>query len=233
MCDSSNHASANLRDHVPPAFSYWVGTSDILRSELILTPGRGPDFPPAQIRIYDCDGELVNELEVQLSDPKVQIIELDSMMQGCKVQAGFRHGHVQVRVGVDSSAACRYHWGEAVSVVSDLQEVSSERAGFFPVRFSKDKLHIVALVNHTDSPAESMVRLILGRRTPEVAVTVPGLGARIVSLESNFAEFATPQEGKERQGYLRVRTKENTPLGLQLIEELMELGSSSIFTMVA
>lgn len=201
----------------------WVCAYPFIESALFIVP-LNPTLPTApeavRAELYDADGNLANELNLSFPRGQVGVIELESIMGECKLEGGFRHAHLVIHTPAGVSHYVRMHTREGAAFIGDPAALASERSSFFPMTMDDGRSYYIAMVNQSKNPATLKCRLFCAKRSPETVFTVPPLGSRIVSLENEFPEFATIEGGKQLQAYVRLSTKSETTVGVQLIERV-------------
>lgn len=186
------------------------------------------DSFPVWIRLFDADGGIVNEMECQFSKSEVATLELEQALSACKLESGLKHGQCEVRLPGDALAYVQLYARHSAPVIGKMALVNSEKAEFFPVTFAAGRSYALAAINLDQHPAQLRVKLILGNRTPEVVVEIPAHGARLVSLAAEFSEFATVEGDRTLQAYVRLTTRSEAGIGLQLLERV-EAGQEDFF----
>lgn len=76
---------------------FWVCAYPFVETTLFLVPAFPFDSTTAtasSIELYDADGNLSNELQVEFPKGQVAIVELDTIMGGCKLESGLKHASV-------------------------------------------------------------------------------------------------------------------------------------------
>ena len=154
-------------------------------------------------------------------------------MGDCKLEGGFRHGHLVLRAPTGASHYLRMHSREGAALIGEPAALAPERSSFFPMTIDDGRSYYLALVNHSKNPAAMKCRLFCAKRSPETMFTIPPMGSRLVSLATQFAEYAELESGKQLQAYVRVSTKSDTTVGVQLIERLEGKSEAGFFYSVS
>ncbi len=213
----------------------WVAAYPFVDTTLFMVPANPVMSPPEPVtaELYDADGNLANELAFEYPRGHAGVVELETVMGDCKLEGGFRHGHLVLRTPVGVSHYLRMNSREGAALIGEPVALGPERSGFFPLTIDDGRNYYVALVNHTKTPATVKCRLFCAKRSPEAMFTVPALGSRLLSLATQFAEYAELESGKQLQAYIRLSTKSDTTVGVQLIERLEGKSEAGFFYSVS
>lgn len=204
---------------------FWISTFPFFETTLFVaapfpSSGEGLDVrsPPSRVQLFDADGGLVNELALEVEPGRVGVIELDQFLGGCKLESGLRHGQMRVASPAGTRHLCRLHGRTGASFQEGASRVTGQRSVFSPVVLATNLDNIICLVNRESRPAIARVRLLVGNRNPEAFIEVPADGARLVSVAAEFGEFV-PAAGVEAvQGYVRLSSKGEADLGVQVLQ---------------
>ncbi len=214
---------------------FWVCAYPFVETTLFLVP----PFPfeeaftlPTSIELYDADGNLSNEVQVEFPKGQVGIVELDTIMGGCKLESGMKHGHLVVRSPAGSSPYLRMHTREGAALMGEPAVLGADRSTFFPLTLDEGRSYYLTVVNHGKAQAALKCRLFCAKRSPETLISIPPLGSRVLSLDNEFAEYST-ESGKQLQAYIRLSTKSDTVLGVQLVERTEGKNDGGIFYAVS
>lgn len=238
--------SFNLNMSNQAVNNFWIAKSNFFSSSLFLAPvlspvlatGKSVDGISAQLNFFDCDGKLVNEVSLDSSDSKIIVLELDQFLEQFKFNAGLQHGRLEVRLNSPSAESkpacwCRIHTNLGASMLSSGFSINDQQHAFFPITISESRSSSVAIVNTLNQNANVTVRLIAKGRTPEVVVEIPALGSRLLSVPAEFSDFISVAKNEgEIQAYLRIRTKAEGFLGIQLIDHTQGLKEEGFFSAV-
>ena len=205
---------------------YWVVHSPYLESELFITKG-SESASSAKLWLFDCEGQLSNEMVIDHPLGESAVVELGSLMQGCRLKSGLSFGHLVVESSVGGGSLCRIHNNDSASILSSPRCVTEDNAAFLPISLGEERHSMLCLVNSSEEPTALTIRLLVGKRSPEVVMSVPGRGARLLHVQSEFQEYVG--DISEGQGYLRLRTKNKQSLGVQLIEGLTLNAAHGVF----
>ena len=211
---------------------FWVCSSQFLESSIILTGLPGADGR-ATFELLDCDGALVNKIELQYAAGRPETFELDQLMGGCKIESGMAHGHLFVSSSPGTSHYLRMQSRSQAVLVGESSVISSRRSGFFPVSFSPKKCSFLTLVNLTTSETTVKCRLFCGKRMPEAYLILPPLGSRVMLLATQFAEYIPQDETDLVPGYNRLTVGGEHSIAAQLIEKISRGQDGDVFTAVS
>lgn len=197
---------------------FWVASSRYFETTLFVVPTidiEKSSSEPTKISLFDSDGELFNELELRLEGGNHGCLELEQFLGACKLESGIKHAHAIVDPGAGARCVCRIHSREGASFMGEASRVTADRGAFFPTTISSGVSPYLALVNCGSVPTELRCRLFCGKRTPEIAVVLPGGGSRFIGIQQEFAAFL---DGESAQAYLRISTRSTAGIGAQLLE---------------
>lgn len=218
-------------------FHYWVCSNPFFETTLFLVPAA--DCPHsdlsngASVSLFDPDGDAVNELEVQFPAGTVGVVELNSLFGSSKLEGGFKHGHMVVRAAKGVKPLCRLNTRNQAAVLGEPRQLSAGRSSFFPLLFAESRSSFLALVNCGTEETTIKCRLFCGKRIPETDCLIPGLGARIISIEDEFPDYAVAEEDKKIQAYVRLGSKSAQPVGVLLFEQTKMLQEDDFYCSVS
>ncbi|MBX7143325.1 MAG: hypothetical protein K1X79_02630 [Oligoflexia bacterium] len=212
----------------------WVCSYPYVDSTLFVVPPAvlGDSSARTAVAIYDADGNTANEVDLEFPSNQIGIIELESIMGGCKLEAGIKHGHAVVQSPVGYSHFCRIHTREGAALIGAPASLTADHSSFFPITFDEGRQYFLAFVNETRSTANVKCRLFCGKRSPETLLTIPPLGSRVIHVETEFPDYAGGDTGKQLQGYVRISTKSEGRIGVQLIERHATKSEGGVFSAV-
>ncbi len=170
--------------------------------------------------VYDCSGSLVNELGIDFGLQSCGIVELDPLMEACKLESGFKHAHLEVEASPGTKVVSRIYSRNSACLMSAALNLSDRNSTFFPVLFSEERAPFLGLINSSAKEAQIRCRLYFGKRSPEIQYSVPARGSRLVSLLAEFSEYGIEQPQRSLHAYVRVSTSSNINCGVQLIESI-------------
>ena len=90
------------------------------------------------------------------------------------------------------------------------------------VVFAGDRANLLGVLNLSTAEASMRCRLLCGKRTPETTLSVPPLGARLLSLETEFPELAATPEDRQVRAYVRITCRNEQEIAVQLLERAGE-----------
>lgn len=173
-----------------------------------------------QIYVYDCSGACVNQIQTNFGQQTCGVMEVDPLMESCKLEAGFKHAHIEVNVPQGCKVVSRMYSRSGACLMGEAIPLSERSSTFFPVLFSEDRAPFLGIVNCANRDAQVRCRLYFGKRSPEIQYSLPAQGSRLVSLLAEFSEYGIDQAERTIHGYVRVSTSSNMHCGVQLIESL-------------
>lgn len=200
---------------------FWVATFPFFETTLFVAPPLVETTGGATVlSLFDADGGLVNKVSLEVEPGRVGVLELEQFLGECKLESGFRHGHLEVSSPAGTRHLCRLHSRAGAVAYPEATLLTSHRSMFAPVSFGAGLDSVVCLVNRSDVAGVVKVRLILGKRTPECFVEVPPHGARLVSLTAEFGTVSGGALGEAVPGYLRISTKGDPTFGVQILSRV-------------
>ncbi len=232
LSHTSREAHASVRAQRSEHF--WICSSPFFETSLILSPtSADPEFSGeetvCECIIHDCDGSVVNEVILKFSAAQIRIIELASIMTGCKMQAGLRHGHLEVKYPLGIKPWCRLQSRDSACLLGSPQCLTDVRRVCLPLTFSAERTNLVCLVNYTDSEATVRGKLFLGRRAPEAAWKIPAFGSRVLEMIGEFDDFVDIHADEQVQGYLRLSGRGSDRVGVHAIEQSIGMKDTLLF----
>lgn len=214
---------------------HWICAGQFFSTSVLIVPGphAASNEPiPVAGNIYDCDGEIVNQFQTSVTPHGVACLELEPLMEGCKLESGLRHGQVSLETPAGFSHYCRFVGGDGAFLMGTPFVLSRGRSAFFPITFGEARSHIVCLVNHSEQKGDVKCRLFLKNRTPDIVCSVPGNGTRLINVESHFLEYLADL-GDSQLAYLRMISKGREEIGVQLIERSEGKSDAGLFQSVS
>lgn len=214
---------------------FWVAAFPFVDTSLFFVPPSPLNGAPgaATARLFDADGILANELTFEFPRGQLGVVEVENIMGGCKLESGCRYGHLVVNSPAGGNAFVRMHTREGAALVGEPTPLQADRSSFFPLTMDEGRSYFLAVVNYTSVAATLKCRLFCAKRSPETLLSIPGMGARLFSLEHEFADHASADVGKQVQAYVRLSTKSETTLGVQLIERIEAKNDNGLFYAVS
>lgn len=216
---------------------YWVCSYPVVDTSLFLTSclnGSGEvESEQVVLRLFDADGYLFNEVEYQFPSNRLGLLELESLMGGCKLESGFKHAHLELVSSTRVRSYLRIYNRAKAALLGTPLLLEADSSSFFPVVFAEDRAAFIAVVNVGKEESQLRCRLFCANRTPEMELTVPPYGVRLLSLEDEFVEFASLLEGKEVQAYVRLGAKAPGRLSVLLLEQVRTLKDKEFFCSIS
>jgi hypothetical protein len=215
----------------PTTTHLWVCAYPFFDSTLFVVPPLEVPESAAEsvVTVYDADGEIANELSLAFPTREIGMLELETLMGGCKLEAGLKHGHALVQSPAGYAHLCRLHTREGAAILGAPSQLSAAHSTFFPLTFDEGRAYFIALVNQNRTHASVKCRLFSAKRSPETLISVPPLGSRIIHIETEFPDYAGGDSGKQLQAYVRLSTKSEGVLGAQLIERHSTKSDGGVF----
>ena len=176
---------------------------------------------PVKIFLYDPDGAPINEAGFDFPADRAGVLELEGLLESCKLEGGFKHAHLEARFPQGVKCYLRMYTREGAFIQGEPSLVNSRKGAFVPVLFSQNHSGLLVFVNHGRSDMTVRCRLFCGRRNPEMTQLVPALGARVMSIPANFSEFSMREGAAPIQGYFRITAVGDGDCGVQLIESVV------------
>lgn len=230
---------ASMRRQNQDGEHFWVASYPFFDTALIITPPVlvSSDVQSdrwSQVDVYDCDGAQVNSVAVTFDPDSVATLQLDPLMGSCKLESGFKVAHIAAKSQLPGvKHRCRVVSHEHACLMGAGFSVLPIMPAFFPISFAPGKQNFITAVNYGPNEAAVRVRLFFGTRTPEILCTVPGMGARIISLETEFQDCAERATERSLQAYIRVTTKSDVGFGVQLLERTEGPKETNLFYSLA
>ena len=206
---------------------FWAASEPFCGSTLRLYPSIKGENVSGVIRFRNSHGECFNECTVATRNGKPLALYLDSLLEYCETESGFRHCHIEVI----SKEQCRGHVQVSTNVRSaflqPLHSVSEVAHRSFPLSFSSTTSHVVMLVNPSDRQISVRSRLYLSSRSPEEAFVLGPYATVLFSpqvmfysvFEQCMGHLQVDGSQETEQGYLRFATRSKSPFGVQILEE--------------
>lgn len=210
---------------------YWIVANPDLTTTLHMAPRPEPVESSCALKLYQHNGELINELSLEFSKCKPTSVEFEPLMAACPIESGFRHAHLALQSSSDAEHLCRLYTGDHCSLMAATSMVSKDAPFFLCKDFGPGTISFLCLVNPEEVEMELIIRVIAGNRSPEIECTLPALGSKMIHLESEFEEICEMATKKMIPSYVRVRTKTDGYVGVQLLDQY-ELESGMMYRAV-
>jgi hypothetical protein len=208
---------------------FWVASSNFFETSLIFYPVYNASFLSkenpqnlqltAEIDIYDCDGKQVNNLNCSFDPNKISVLEVASLIEGFKFEAGIKHGLVEIKTQGNLDIQCRLNSHSNAALMGNLLEISKYQKGFLPLRLGEANNVLVVVANLSRDVNNIKGKLFLGKRSPEISLELPSGSVRVLSLASEFAE-CLENKSYSSPGYLRITSKNDLPFAVQILESV-------------
>jgi len=168
----------------------------------------GPNNTVLEMTFYDCDGDQANQAKIEFSTKRQCLFELEPLLGGLKRQAGFAHGLVTLSGRSDiSRLLLRYQSSHASWLIPSHKVISRSKPHALAVHLSESRRGLLVLANTENTEVTVRGRLLVGKRSPECAWTLPGRSSRIVDLVGTFADvIGEDPSSMFGRGYLRLST---------------------------
>lgn len=204
---------------------FWISSYPFFTTTLFVLPPPVWHHPSGTrsgtaLTLFDADGGVVNEVRLQFAPGEVGCLDLDPLLGACKLESGMKHGTLLLCSPAGTAHYCRLSQEDKMSVLGELVPLQCDRAIFLPVSFGEHASSLLVLANFSSGEeAKIKCRLFLGSKNPEIELSVPPNGSRVINLEVEFADFIDVAEGEKRRAYLRIVTRSDLSLGAQLVEK--------------
>lgn len=205
---------------------FWVAAPPLYSSTLLVAAGNDVSDGgrvKTDLEIYDLDGTQVNSVQVEFPAGEVGIIELEPYTSALKMQGGVAHGHVKVTSPPGTRHFCRQMIGASVALYQDPAQINYRESAFLPLIVGGRREHMLVLVNAGAEESQIACRLFYGNRSPEWALTVPGNGSRVISIENDLLATTDDRawEKGALQSYLRLTGRHQSPIAGHIIERTL------------
>ncbi len=206
----------------PLRANFWVAHGQFFTTTLFFVPALAQEQSHNyELHLLDCDGEVINTLQLEYPGSDVGILELESLMSGCKLEGGFAHGQAVVTGAPGCRVMCHLHNSKSAGLAGQVTTFDDSASVALPVCFSRDHATLVALVNRSDEATAVTIKLVLGKRAPETSITLAPRASRLLGLETEFGVPSNLDSLGPRglPGYLKLRSVQ--PVGVQLIDHFV------------
>jgi hypothetical protein len=210
--------SAQPMPHAVVRSHFWVAHTPLIEMTLFIGSNLSPEEQRADLQLFDCEGELVNELTVTFPAGELHTIDIGSLLQRCRLQNGFPHGQLVVSSASGTTHALHVHSKNQGTLVPNTPAFDEDHPSFIPIRLGTSRDTFVALVNTRRESAAVTLRLISGKRSPETICVLPPLGSRMISIYSEFPEFV--ESRAHGLAYIRLRTRTSWAIGSFFFEQV-------------
>lgn len=197
---------------------FWVVSNSELSTAMHFAPPRGYSKAESCMKLYNPAGEVFNELTLGFPEGTPGTIEFDHLLSSCSLESGFRYACAEIVSPVGTGYTCRIISEKFSSIMGAARMLSNQQPGFFPKMFTANIDSFLCLINSSEVEVQVMVRVVAENRSPEIKCVIPPKGSRIVHVESAFEELATIGEEGFLPTYVRVRSRSEGSIGVQLLE---------------
>ncbi len=185
------------------------------------------------LRFFDADGFLLNEVRMSPSGDSGSVVELDSLLGGCKFESGLKHARLEIQAHQSWKFLLRLYGRDSCSLVPAPREMTETKRAFFPITLAKDRLPLLCFINYSDVHAAVRGRLFFGTRTPETVWSIPPRGCRVVSLVNEFGDAVEIAPDEQAQAYVRLGVRGQYSVGVQLVERVQGPKEGSLYLAVS
>lgn len=213
---------------------FWVSSYPYFDSTLVsIDCALKPKDQPEEIKLtfFDADGKVFNTAQVQYAQTDLGLLELEPFVSACKLESGMKHAHLKVESSSSYRHQIRIHTKEACSFLRELNLATKYMVPCFPILLSPERNNFLSVVSLGGAPAKIKCRLFVGNRAPETTIDVPTDGVKLIHLESQFEEFL--KDSRSIQAYARLVTLNDSPAGVQHVEQLEASSGANIFYSVS
>lgn len=222
--------------------SFWICSGPLFETTLFIIPSV-PINPETgeylitekvspfslSLSIFDADGRAVSDSQISISRFGPVALELEHWMESVKTEGGFRHGTLVVEGQVGWHAELRLHSIKSATFMSPQIPFSNASGTFVPISLSPERSHLIVLSNPGKEETNVRCRFYLTKRNPEHSVSIPARGSRVVGVEAAFAEYLDELGVESQQSYLRLTTRCESEIGVQIIERTASKRETGIF----
>ena len=187
---------------------------------------------PLTLTLFDPDGAQFNSVQLFVNPHRPSVVELESLMGGCKIESGLKHAHAAIDLPLGWQACSRIVTREASCVLGSPSRLTSSARAFFPVVLSRERFPLIILLNRADSEVTVRARLFCGKRSPEAVWGIPPRGVRVMSVAHEFGEALAAELEDQVQAYLRLGVRGDYEVDAQMIERLQGPKEGSLYVAV-
>lgn len=198
---------------------FWFASDPFGESLLIISP-ETENSTNYEIEFKDSEGRVINNVKATVEPRSTVCFELDPFLGGLGFESGIRHGTLTVRGDYESGILVRLGSKDQISMLGELSIIRGENSGFFPLRLSSERSHILVAVNLSEYPVSIKARLFIDSRSPDASFDIPPFASRSLSIESAFKEVLESHAGL---GHLRFLVKGRSNVGFLIIESLVSM----------
>lgn len=159
------------------------------------------------LKFFDPDGRLINEAEIGAPRGVITEFELSPFLGGLSIESGMMHG--QLEVASDCSTYLHASSESRAAIIPPLEPRSDGVMTMYPIKLGAEE-SCVTIANFSQSEAVVKAKLLIGNRSPEIAVTLPPRGTRVFSIQSEFQEVIGDKSG---YAYIRLQAGFDVSIG--------------------
>lgn len=210
-------ASQKLENTALVDSTYWFACDDFHHSRLIISAAQQDTVH--ELTVYDSTGELVNKVQVKLKDSLHTILDLDIIAAGCSIQSGLRHGTIRIVSPSGTRHELNVFCSDKSYRATENFSLSKQKAVCFPLMICQDS-NTTVLFAVADGPESTVkVRLYTGTRSPEVEFKLSAYSAKILNIETDFADFLNLSSERPAQAYVRIISNTANNISVRLLEK--------------
>ena len=209
--------------------SLWIPGAPLGEASLIVVSNA--ERENLSLKLFDSDGAVANTLTVELAKFPA-VVSLEMLVAGIKRDSGFKHGQVQVQHSSSAVVTVHMHSNASAVTLPSPTELIPGANFFMPVSFGANKTPLLTLTNGGEQEAVIKLRLFCGNRMPELMVSIPPHGSRVVALGTEFSEYTAFSADKEVHGYVRLHMKSDGAVGVGFLEVNGSTAADAIFSVV-
>lgn len=215
---------------------FWVASAPYFTAKLLLLPtissvNHGPEGTESlALRIFDSDGEQINELTIRQETNSIESIDITRLMGACKYEGGFCHGHLAVKESRGLNYSVCLEADRRYLPLDEPAIVTRTTPAYVPFSCSPHCEPLIALVNCGESSVRVATRLYHGDEVFQAVRTVPGNGSRVVSP---IADFPNLRENRDMVGYVEVAVPQAGELvRVQLMEQIRLPDQTTVYSVL-
>ncbi len=186
--------------------NYWVCASPFLSSSLFLQSIHDESSETVTaVQFFDCDGALFNELKVDFGSNPVGLLDLEPFLAECKFESGMKYCRLKVIASKPPASVLRLQSRDWTVVCDSARHFSATEKYLVTVEQDLNKSTWIVVLNDNNVELDIRARLFLAKRSPEVELKVPALGARVFDCKTLFPDIFNGNV-EMAQAYIRVST---------------------------
>ena len=186
---------------------FWGCACPFIETSLICGVDNRVGEGQCKIEIHDCEGQLINEIELGTKAERVSVLELDPLLAACRIESGLKHCQMTVHAPNGVEVCTRFQSHNSCAFAAPLRYFSIDEPALLPVQISADRKTLIVITNPVAEPVHVRCRLYAGQRAPELNLVIPAMGARAVSINVEFPEIFEAVGSRSVSSYLRITTR--------------------------